>query len=45
MRLPETVSTPIWGEREPTASLINLHVNWNVRGIRPTRVEAFAAGS
>jgi transposase len=44
IRLPETVSTPIWGQREPTTSLISLYVNWNVRGIRPTLVEAFATG-
>ena len=44
IRLPETVSTPIGGQREPTMSLINLHVKWNVRGIRPTLVEAFATG-
>lgn len=33
---------PIWCQREPTTSLINLYLCCNVRGIRPTLVEAFA---
>jgi transposase len=44
IRLPESESTPIRGQRDPSTSLINLHVPCNVRGIGPTRVEAFATG-